>query len=245
MAHINSPYRYFVTDPDVKRKQIIAEVIGDQYPGAFSATDITALMNLPWGEVRPFGTLAAVSISTHRDVFPVTSMPYVGARGFTQGHRTVAGTMMFNTIDHGVFTPILDTLHQHPDELPLFDILFTYANEVGMLSFEQLIGVRLLDFGKTVALENLQPIESYSYMALDYVTLKSLVGREDVAKKVFTLQRNNNRAQQKLSNSDGQNKTIFDPTLYDYTGKDPFPENDPASSENVNPNSGSGNPSSI
>lgn len=166
-----------------------------KYPGAFAAADIHPLVVLPGNQVLTLGQLAAVSISTHRDTFPVTAMGSISARGFTQGHRTVAGTLIFHTIDRGAFEYSAHAWQTHwssagtgekgygapnADEMPLFDVHFTYANEAGMVSYESLYGVRLLDFGKTVSLENLHPVESYSYMALDYVPLRPLVDPQKI-----------------------------------------------------------------
>lgn len=171
------------------------------YPGAFSASDIHALIKLPGGHVRALGNLAALSISTHRDSFPVTSISRVNPKGITQGHRTIAGTLIFHTLDRGAFGyGINPQVRQHavsgkehgsrphPDSLPLFDIYITYTNDTGMASFEALYGVRLLDFGKTVSLENLHPMESYSYMALGYSPMHPIVSAEDVSKPTFLLQ---------------------------------------------------------
>lgn len=171
-----------------------------RYPGAFAATDIHAMLVLPGGEIATLGQLAALSISTHRDTFPVTAMGTVSARGFTQGHRTVAGTLIFHTIDVAAFAFRGNSWRSRPDagqggaewgasaadELPLFDVHLTYVNDVGMVSYESLYGVRLLDFGKTVSLENLHPVESYSYMALDYVPLRPLISGDSVAKIQLT-----------------------------------------------------------
>ena len=168
--------------------QALLEDSATAYPGAFSATDISALITLPGGVLRPLGNIAALSISTHRDAFPVTSMRGIGIRGVTQGHRTIAGTLMFHTIDRSAFAwaqdPSLPSAAQpsptsfgafHPDTLPLFDIYFTYVNDIGMFSSERLLGIRILDFGKTISMENPFSIESYSYMALDYLPLSSMV----------------------------------------------------------------------
>lgn len=150
------------------------------YPGGFSAADCYAVLQFP-GATRRLGNLAAVSISTHRDAFPVTSMPYVSPRGITQGARTTAGTLIFHTIDRGAFTHRYEPfhhgrhwVHQHGDELPLFDILLVYTNEMGMNAYEAITGVRILDMGRTISLENLHPAETYSFMALDYQPLDSI-----------------------------------------------------------------------
>jgi hypothetical protein len=179
------------------------------YPGAFSAVDIYPIIRFPGNVIRALGSVAAISVSTHRDVFPVSSMPYVNPRGFTQGHRTIAGTMIFHTIDKSAFGYRLKPQHQNADELPLFDILITYVNDSGMLSYEELSGIRILDFGKTVSLENLNPIESYSYMALDYKPLRSIISGTDEG---FLIKRSQNKNQKPVS-LDGTRLTSHDPLI--------------------------------
>jgi hypothetical protein len=195
-----------------------------RYPGAFSATDIYATINLPgWGP-RSMGSLVAISLSTHRDTFPVTSMPYVDPRGFTQGHRTTAGTMIFHTIDRNAFFytnrngnsepnelvkhfAVRGTAHMgppHPDTLPLFDVHINYVNQEGMLSFEAVYGVRILDFGKTVSLENLHPAESYSFMALEYDPMRVILSGDREERK-FMLDRIPNKEPQKLKRAEDSN----------------------------------------
>lgn len=193
------------------------------YPGAFSAANIYAIVQMPGGSLRTLGNLAAVSISTHRDTFPVSSMPYVGPRGFTQGHRMIAGTLIFHTLDRNAFNygangpHRLPTVHQklttalpHPDELPLFDIHINYVNEVGMASRELILGVRLLDFGKTLSLENLHPVESYSYMAIDYAPMESVISG-DPESRTFVLRRAPSRERQPLRTSEGTVNKTLDP----------------------------------
>lgn len=200
------------------------------YPGAFSATDIYASVVLPDGSVRMIGNLAAISISTHRDTFPVSSMPYINPRGFTQGHRTIAGTMMFHTIDRNAFgySAVNEPRRKYTvrggsqfgpaqvDELPLFDVHITYVNEQGMASLESLFGVRTLDFGKTLSLENLQPIESYSYMALDYSPMNP-VANSDWAENRFLLNRLGNRDPKQIRTAEDMRFTgIIDEIFQDF-----------------------------
>ena len=175
----------------------LEEGFTSKYIGAFSATNIYATVQLPHVKT-PFsiGSLAALSISTHRDSFPVTNMYNVDPRGFTQGHRVTAGTLIFHTIDKNAFyfnqrspnrlrerETVNGPNHvglPHPDTLPLFDIHINYINEEGMLSFEALYGVRLLDFGKTLSFENLHPMESYSFMAIEYAPMRVVVPEHPV-----------------------------------------------------------------
>lgn len=200
----------------VDRKYVIDKLnltrgFTSQYLGAFSATNIYATIRLPYDQAPiALGSLAAISISTHRDVFPVTNMYNVDPRGFTQGHRTTAGTLIFHTIDRNAFfydrrqpNPLRhrETINgldhrglPHPDTLPLFDIHVNYINEEGMLSAESLFGVRLLDFGKTLSFETLHPMESYSFMALEYEPMRVIVsGNSLEVEKQFLLNRSTTR----------------------------------------------------
>jgi hypothetical protein len=195
----------------IKDKLALTNSFTGSYMGAFSATNMYVTVRLPY-EDGPIaiGSLAALSISTHRDVFPVTNMYNVNPRGFTQGHRTTAGTMIFHTIDRNAFffdrrqpnglrhrEAINGLDHRglpHPDTLPLFDVHINYINEEGMVSSEGLFGVRLLDFGKTMSFENLHPMESYSFMALEYEPMRVLVsGNSLELEKQFLLSRPSTR----------------------------------------------------
>jgi hypothetical protein len=188
------------------------------YPGAFSASNAYALLRFP-GATRKVGQLAALSVSTHRDTFPVGSMPFVSAKGFTQGRRMVAGTLIFHTIDRSVLANRYEHsylgrhfIHDHADELPLFDILVVYVNEEGMASFEEVIGVRVVDFGRTVSLENLNPAETYSYMAIDYRPLRTISHGDPRDPRLFP-GRVLNREKKALSNERGVPYQTYDPIL--------------------------------
>jgi len=195
-----------------------------KYPGAYSATDIFATILLPGGSIRGLGNLAALSISTHRDTFPVVAMPNVSPKGFTQGHRMTAGTLIFHTIDRNAFSYGINEPHTyynamgrrtgftppHADELPLFDIHITYVNELGMASFEAVYGVRILDMGRTCSLENLHPMESYSYMALRYSPMRALTQNQDANRRFFTYRRSD-REQKRVRV--GDLTSLFDPAL--------------------------------
>lgn len=151
----------------------------DASPVGFSAVDINAFMHGPVGtplagQPLKFGTLSMLSVSTHRDKFPVSSLSSVGPKGYTYGHRTIAGTLAFNTFHRDAFERVLHATegswrvdHIHPDELPPFDVLIVMANDAGEMSIARLLGVTLLDSGRTYSLEQITLTETYSYMALD------------------------------------------------------------------------------
>lgn len=158
----------------------------DVYYDAHSAVELTAYMLPPksvglGNDPIAFGTLALISVSTHRDKFPVSACSRIGLRGFTAGHRTVAGTLAFNTIDRAAFSTLVKRAEVSwyadgvlADELPPFDISIIFINEFGEASYTLLEGVTLLDCGITYSLENVTLMENYSYMAKNLVPLQPL-----------------------------------------------------------------------
>ena len=93
-------------------------------------------------------------------------------------HRTTAGTMIFNTLDRFAFMGLqykgIALELMQPDELPLFDLILTYASESGAASVEVIEGVTILDGGKVVGLDQMNPSETYSFMAMRYRPLRPL-----------------------------------------------------------------------
>lgn len=138
---------------------------------SFTATDIYATVLLSDSTEFHLGNLSLISVSTHRDSFPVGAMGYVAPRGFTKGHRTVAGSLVFSGIDRNAFYElgrIWSPGYTLYDTLPPFDVLIVYVNEMGDAAYERIEGIEILDYSRTVSLENLIPYESYSYSAINY-----------------------------------------------------------------------------
>jgi len=142
-----------------------------------SSVDMTVYaLGLPgnFDSMAPLGTLSQLSISTHRDKFPIDVLGHIGRRGFTSGPRVVAGTLVFSTLYDSAFgdlvyeyTPQL-RYSIHPDSYPPFDIHITKVNETGQVTFAALLGVTILDYGTNESTDNIVPMESYSFMALDF-----------------------------------------------------------------------------
>lgn len=154
----------------------------------YSTADLHAVI-LPQPELGidttiQLGTLSLLSISTHRDKFPVTACNRIGPKGWTAGHRTIAGTLAFNTLDREAFTKITEETRKkwyfadfmQADEYPFFDIVVTCVNEYGDASYSALYGVTILDSGMTYSLDNIILQESYSYMAKSRVPLQPAYG---------------------------------------------------------------------
>lgn len=164
---------------------------------SINATDLTAVIALPTGQILELATLSMVSLSTHRDGFPVTSLGNVGPRGFTRGHRLAAGTLVFSVFERSAFTKLMNPLeapkgytstasrekrteiksafyNMHADELPPFDIHMIYTTPEGLQCYEALLGVIIVDQGSVRSMDLIQIQESYAYMATDHIPIQRL-----------------------------------------------------------------------
>ena len=142
----------------------------------FTPADMRVLARIPQqGEPLLLGSLAMLSYSVHRDKFPVVSLGVRGTKGFTRGHRTIAGSLSFQSIDTDAFARMSkamarswgrnDSQYILADELPPFDIIVTAINDQGGSSVFGIYGVSILDFGTSFTLEQLIPSETYSFAA--------------------------------------------------------------------------------
>lgn len=152
----------------------------------FSATDIVAYITLPGKKAHILGTLSMISISSHSDGFPVTTLGRRKAKGFTRGHTMFGGTLVFASFDRSVWHKIIEATRKdsndnkylkpiskmRADELPPFDISITMVNEHGTVAYTGIIGAIILDFGTVYSLENLSNMETYAFMFLDLIPLQ-------------------------------------------------------------------------
>jgi hypothetical protein len=199
-----SPTSVFATSPvalseqlDTDQEELTGRAANLMARSTFSATDIVAHISLPNVKSYKLGTLALLSISSHRDKFPVSTLGRVAPKGFTYGHRTIGGTMVFSTIDRSVWHNLLgimqanrrkhfpqDLYRSHPDDLPPFDVTLSFVNEWGRVSFAGIQGCTILDEGESFSLEQVEINETYSYMALDKVPMQPLWPDTSPAKQV-------------------------------------------------------------
>jgi len=149
----------------------------------FSGIDIIAYVTLPGKKSYTLGNLNMISVSTHRDKFPVTALGRTRVKGFTSGVRICGGTLVFASFDRTVWhRMVMSTVDNKskigksrqlemflPDELPPFDISITFANEYGVVSYTGVLGVTILDEGETYSVDNIAVMETYSYMAVDRI----------------------------------------------------------------------------
>tara|TARA_R110002074_G_scaffold402324_1_gene607034 strand:+ start:73447 stop:74190 length:744 start_codon:yes stop_codon:yes gene_type:complete len=187
-----NPNSVFVNDEVAKQ---LGPSLGRQ--GAFqsySGTDISAFIYLPLlakssmkgkapKKSKLFATLQTMSISSTRSVSPVRVFGRSSPLAYTRGARTIAGTLVFASVNEDVFQDIYDegiaesTLASSSsllsDQLPPFSIVITAANEKGAAAIHAVHGITLVNYGTTYSIDDLYTEVTYTYVATDVVPLIS------------------------------------------------------------------------
>lgn len=159
-------------------KKTVPYKIGDSYT-SYSGCDIVVSVQIP--KINPdgsetnvpyvLGSLQTISISTYQDKNPVRAIGNVNALDYTMGPRTIAGSLVFAVFDKHFADEIFDDLNKENtnvliDELPGLDITITYANEYGSISRMALYGVRIVEEGQVISINDVYTENTYKYCAL-------------------------------------------------------------------------------
>jgi hypothetical protein len=114
--------------------------------------------------------LAAISVSTHRDKFPVRVLGRMDPVGFGGSQRTVAGSLVFYMTDASPISQLQSAQYRmellRADELPLFDLYVTFMDDDGNWSSTVIRGMTILDEGAVIENSSQEGVTvTYSYMA--------------------------------------------------------------------------------
>lgn len=170
-----------------------------EYPNmSYSGADIKAIVTY-----RPFrhevnlnakpvtqvlADLQTISVSTFREKQPVRALGCIGAKTYTRGPRTIAGSMVFTIFNKDVlydimraqpgdadpndFAPMEDSLrYVLVDQIPPFDIVIVAANEYGWMSKQVIYGVEIASTGQVMSIEDLFTEKTCQFTALDLTPL--------------------------------------------------------------------------
>ena len=131
-------------------------------------------------KVHVLGSLQTMSYSTHQDRAPVRSIGNINAIDYVQGQRTIAGTMVFAMFHQHWMTPLLEELENHvpntdiwSDELPALNLTISMANEYGYKSNMVLYGVKFIDDGGVMSINDLYTENTLQYVATGIQPLKT------------------------------------------------------------------------
>lgn len=141
---------------------------------SFSGSDAIAYMIFNNTKPILLGNITTISYSVMREKRPIPTIGRINPAGYTRGMRTVAGSMIFTTINQHL---VKDIIAQVPflrkynkikvDELPLFDIMVICANEYGASAQMMIYGIDILEEGQVISIDNLFMENSFSFVARD------------------------------------------------------------------------------
>ena len=124
-------------------------------------------------KVYTLGSLQTLSVSTHQDKKPVRVIGSANALDYVLGQRTIAGSLVFAVFDQHFATEMFDDLSKAtgksfflPDELPGLDITISFANEYGRQSRMAIYGVRIINEGQVMSINDLYTENTYQFVAL-------------------------------------------------------------------------------
>ena len=119
------------------------------------------------------GSLQTLSISTHQDKVPVRNIGNINAIDYTMGQRTIAGSMVFAVFDRHFADEIFNDLKQYTngaiilaDEIPALNLTVTLANEYGSRSRMALYGVKFVDEGQVLSINDLFTENTFQFVAV-------------------------------------------------------------------------------
>ena len=145
---------------------------------SYSGCDITVTASLPLingeavGKYYTLGSIQTLSISTHQDKRPVRSLGVINAKDYVMGPRTIAGSMVFAVFNRHFATEIMKDLKATdqevilPDEIPALDITINFANEYGRMSRMAIYGVKIINEGQVMSINDLYTENTYQFVAL-------------------------------------------------------------------------------
>jgi hypothetical protein len=165
------------------------------YPGLYTKQQLQASIlqranpttKDPQSLYTKLGSLQYLSWGFTRTKSLVSHLGRAVGKGFTRGTRIVTGVMSFLQIDRTAFSPLYNNdIHStqkdvspyrnidSPDSLPPFNLFITYVNEKGVSSYRIIKHVEIVQGQGTDSVDDVNPIESYSFVALSITPLMPL-----------------------------------------------------------------------
>lgn len=124
---------------------------------------------------KVIGQLQTISYSINMDKKPVRSIGNINVKDYTTGPRTIAGSLVFSVFNKHFAEDILVDINDSykkgkaflVDELPPFNITLSFANEYGYRSRSTIYGVRLLNEGQVMSINDIYTENTYQFFATD------------------------------------------------------------------------------
>lgn len=124
---------------------------------------------------KVLGEIQTISYSIHMEKRPVRSIGNVNAKDYVMGPRTIAGSLVFAVFNKHFAKDIIADHNDYfkegtafiVDELPPFNIVISMANEYGLRSKLVIYGVRLLNEGQVMSVNDVYTENTYQFVATD------------------------------------------------------------------------------
>lgn len=152
------------------------------YSGAdiFASISIGGNGNFPGGSYV-IGELQTLSYSLHMERGTVRACGNINAKDYTDGPRTIAGSLVFAVFDKHFVRNVINatgidnlTTTILADELPPFDITVTYANEYGHRSVMRIYGIKLVNEGMVMSINDILTENTYQYVATNISPINTI-----------------------------------------------------------------------
>lgn len=142
-----------------------------------------------------FANLQTLSISTTRDIAALRPLGTAWADELSLGARTVAGTLIFTMFD-GDSLRALDGVrpgrsHEDAggymaDDMPPFNIVINETNEFGQAVTSVLLGIRIVNSGVTIGVQDIYTEQVYSYVATRWIPFRGAIDFTKSLKEIAT-----------------------------------------------------------
>ena len=152
------------------------------YPNeSFSGCDMVATLLVPdindntKKNVYSIGELQTISYSIHMERKAVRAIGNINAKDYVLGPRTIAGSLVFTVFNKHFAKDIINDINKKldsdyaflADELPPFDIIMSFANEYGLKAKLVIYGVRLINEGQVMSINDIYTENTYQFVATD------------------------------------------------------------------------------
>ena len=142
--------------------------------------------------------IQTLSLSSHREKFPVRTLGRIQPKSYTRGPRTLAGSMIFTLFDRHALWDLVESTSKYyssgvgikgtdsgypdlstvlVDQLPQFDITLVASNELGDTSYAVLYGVEIINDGRTISIQDIVTESVMQFVCRDFDDLRPLLNR--------------------------------------------------------------------
>lgn len=184
MANETKEYKYKYPNESFSGCDMVASIVygwekdssEDEYFGkGGKSINMKATDEVKNWNIKVLGEIQTISYSIHMEKRPVRSIGNVNAKDYVMGPRTIAGSLVFAVFNKHFAEDIIKDHNNFftegtaylVDELPPFNIVISMANEYGIRSKMVIYGVRLLNEGQVMSVNDVYTENTYQFVATD------------------------------------------------------------------------------